>query len=56
MEGNIPKFKTLREEAVFWDTHDITDYLGELEVTTGVYQPRAGEKKTVMTICAITKG
>ena len=27
----IPKFATRQEEAEFWDTHDLTDYLDELE-------------------------
>ena len=28
--SRIPKFANLAEEAEFWDTHDITDYLDEL--------------------------
>lgn len=28
--SRIPKFKSIPEEAEFWDTHDITDYLDEL--------------------------
>lgn len=27
----IPKFKTLEEEAKFWDTHSFADYWDELE-------------------------
>lgn len=27
----IPKFKTIVEEARFWDTHDVTDYLTEMK-------------------------
>ena len=27
----IPKFKSYKEEAKFWDSHDVTDYLDELE-------------------------
>ena len=27
----IPKFKSLEEEARFWDAHDSTDFLGELK-------------------------
>lgn len=49
-EQKIPEFKSIREEAAFWDTHDITDYLDEFEVVEGVYQPKEGETKTVMTI------
>lgn len=49
-ESKIPEFKTIKEEAAFWDTHDITDYLDELEIVEGVYRPKEGETKTVMTI------
>jgi predicted DNA binding CopG/RHH family protein len=27
--GRIPSFASVEEEAAFWDTHDITDYLDE---------------------------
>lgn len=27
--GRIPAFNNVEEEAAFWDTHDITDYLDE---------------------------
>lgn len=27
---DIPEFTTREEEAAFWDTHDVTDYLHEL--------------------------
>lgn len=51
MEGKrIPTFKTVQEEAAFWDTHDIADYLDELEVVNGRYHPPTNETKTVMTI------
>ena len=29
--SKIPVFKTIREEAEFWDTHDVTDYWDELK-------------------------
>jgi hypothetical protein len=29
--GRIPKFKSIVEEAEFWDTHDSEDYAGEFE-------------------------
>jgi len=29
--GAIPAFKTIEEEAEFWDTHDLTDFENELE-------------------------
>ncbi|HEY3243648.1 MAG TPA: CopG family antitoxin [Phycisphaerae bacterium] len=31
MRKRIPKFRSTQEEAEFWDTHDSTDYLHELE-------------------------
>lgn len=49
-ENKIPEFRTIKEEAAFWDTHDVTDYLDELEIVEGVYVPKEGETKTVMTI------
>ena len=32
----IPKFKNLKEEREFWDTHTIVDYLDELKETTEI--------------------
>lgn len=29
-KSRIPNFKSIQEEAEFWDTHDFTDYLDEL--------------------------
>ncbi|HEY3244837.1 MAG TPA: CopG family antitoxin [Phycisphaerae bacterium] len=31
MKSRIPKFASEQEEARFWDTHQITDYLDEVE-------------------------
>jgi len=37
----IPKFKTLDEAAIFWDTHDFEDYLADTEpVSISVKIPR----------------
>jgi len=36
--GRIPAFRTVEEEAAFWDTHDVTDYLDEsapVEISVG---------------------
>lgn len=30
----IPEFKSLEEEAAWWDTHDVTDYLDDLSLVT----------------------
>ena len=49
-KSKIPEFRTIKEEAAFWDTHDVTDYIEEMEVVSGAYLPQAGERKTVMTI------
>ena len=46
----IPTFSSVQEEAEFWDTHVLSDYLDELEIVSGGYQPTPGEVKTVMTI------
>ena len=31
MSKKIPKFKSIKEEAKFWDSHDVTDYLSLLK-------------------------
>ncbi len=30
-QSKIPKFKSIREEAEFWDAHDTTEFLDEFE-------------------------
>ena len=35
MKKQIPKFKTEKDEAKFWDTHDSTDFLAQLEEDDG---------------------
>jgi YgiT-type zinc finger domain-containing protein len=40
----IPTFKSIEEEAAFWDTHDIADYLDEMEVIGGEYRPALNGK------------
>lgn len=32
----VPKFKSLKEEREFWDTHDSTDYLDDFEMAKDV--------------------
>ena len=49
-KSKIPEFKTIKEEAAFWDTHDVTDFIEEMDLVSGAYLPQAGERKTVMTI------
>ena len=43
-----PKFKNLKEEREFWDTHDSTDYLDDFEVAEDVVFVRP--KKEVISL------
>jgi len=43
-----PKFKNLKEERTFWDTHDAMDYLDEFEEAPDVVFTR--EKKAVLSL------
>jgi predicted DNA binding CopG/RHH family protein len=45
----IPNFKTITEEAKFWDTHDVSDYLSEMKdvkVSFNLLAPK-GETLTI---------
>ena len=44
----VPKFKNLKEEREFWDTHNSTDYLDDFEVAKDVVFVRP--KKEVMSL------
>ena len=44
----VPKFKTLREEREFWDTHDSTDYHDDFKKTRNVVFVRP--KKEVISL------
>ena len=44
----MPKFKNLKEERRFWDTHDSTDYLDDFEVAEDVVFVRP--KKEVISL------
>jgi predicted DNA binding CopG/RHH family protein len=44
----VPKFKTIKEERKFWDTHDSTDYLDDFEEGKDVVFVRP--KKQVVTL------
>ena len=45
-KNRLPHFKTREEEAQFWDTHAMTDYLDELEPADEVFTlaPSLAEK------------
>lgn len=49
MTKKIPKFKTVQEEAEFWDTHDVINYLDELEPVE-LEINFDGPKKEVLTV------
>ena len=42
-----PKFKSISEEALFWDTHDITDYLKAEKPLSMAYAPKVEKKETI---------
>lgn len=46
-ERRIPEFSNRAEEAAFWDTHDITDYLDELESVEVRFVKKLSEGITV---------
>jgi glutathione S-transferase len=45
--GRIPAFNNIEEEASFWDTHSITDYLDEMEPVNLVVGGELAERLTV---------
>jgi predicted DNA binding CopG/RHH family protein len=44
----VPKFKNLKEEREFWDTHESTDYLDDFEAASDVVFARP--KKQVISL------
>ncbi len=45
-EGRVPAFKTIEEEAEFWDTHDSSEFDGEFETVTEVRFVRSKRKSS----------
>jgi hypothetical protein len=45
--SRIPQFATREEEAAWWDTHDITDYLDELKPVRARFAKNLSEGLTV---------
>jgi len=43
----IPKFKNYKEEAKFWDTHEISDYLDEMKFVDVEFIPRQKRAESV---------
>src|SRR5947209_19719359 len=46
-KSRIPAFRTVEEEAAFWDTHDLTEFEDELAVVTDVKFVKAKPKKAI---------
>lgn len=44
----IPKFKTVKEEAEFWDTHDVTDYFLDLKQVDVEFKPKHPKKAIIV--------
>ena len=47
-KSRIPKFRSLEEEANFWDTHDITDFEDELEDVEIVFELEKPRDETLV--------
>lgn len=45
--GRIPAFHSIEEEASFWDTHSVTDFLDESEPVELTVGPELSEKLTL---------
>lgn len=45
--SKIPEFKSRAEEAHFWDTHDVTDYWGEMEDVEIEFLDDSKRKETI---------
>jgi len=46
-KSKIPKFKNYKEEAKFWDTHDVTEFLDELKPVKAIYEPKVKKEETM---------
>ena len=44
----IPKFRNEKEEALFWDTHDSTQFLSELKEVSNIKFPAPQHKSIVI--------
>ncbi len=44
----IPEFKNLKEEAAFWDRHDINDYFPEIKEIKASYLAKLPKEETVV--------
>lgn len=47
-KSKIPEFKSLEEEARFWDTHDITDFKDEFKDVEMVFDLEKPKEETLV--------
>lgn len=43
----IPKFKSISQEARFWDSHNVNDYLSEIKEVKAFFNPLDPKKETL---------
>ena len=48
MTNKIPKFKSIQEEADFWDKNDITDFLPEMKKVKINYKPKIIKEENIV--------
>ncbi len=46
-KSRIPEFKTVQEEAEFWDTHDLSDYWDEFKTANVRFSKNLSEGITI---------
>ena len=46
--NKIPSFKNIKDEASFWDRHDINNYLPKIRATKVTYSARLTKEETVV--------
>ena len=46
-KNRIPEFKSIEEEAAFWDTHDITDFIEDTAPVAIATGPELGTRITL---------
>lgn len=47
VKTKIPKFNSVKEEALFWDTHSIADFMDETKKVDIIYAPKKEAKKSI---------
>jgi len=48
VKSKIPKFKSLKEEAKFWDSHSFTDFENELKEVNVVFESDKPRDETII--------